>query len=98
MNDDIYRGLYWRDPDHPDDPDECYLVMKVTKWSKLSSDESYPVIKEYSVMNVTQWSKLSSDESYLAMKVSQWWKSSSDESFLVMKVFSDKNYLVLKVI
>ena len=54
--------------------------MKVTQWWKLSSDESYPVIK------VTQQWKLPSDEIYLVMKVMLWWKLSSDESCLVMKV------------
>ena len=29
VSDDTYRRLYWCDPDHPDDPDESYLVMKV---------------------------------------------------------------------
>ena len=28
VSDDTYRRLYWCDPDHPDDPDEIYLVMK----------------------------------------------------------------------
>ena len=45
VSDDTYRRLYWCDPDHPDDPDESYLVMKVTKWWKFSGDESYPVMK-----------------------------------------------------
>ena len=55
-------------------------VMKVIKWWKLSSDESYQV------MNVNKWWKLSSDESYLMMKVILWWKLYSNESYLVMKV------------
>ena len=29
VSDDIYRRLYWCDPDYPDDPDESYQVMKV---------------------------------------------------------------------
>ena len=29
VSDDTYRRLYWCDPDHPNDPDESYLVMKV---------------------------------------------------------------------
>ena len=29
VSDDAYRRLYWCDPDHPDDPDESYPVMKV---------------------------------------------------------------------
>ena len=29
VSDDTYRRLYWCDPDHSDDPDERYLVMKV---------------------------------------------------------------------
>ena len=36
VSDDTYRRYYWCDPD---DPDESYLVMK------LSSDESYLVMK-----------------------------------------------------
>ena len=38
-------------------------VMKVIKWWKLSSDESYQSMK------VIKWWKLSSDESYLLKKV-----------------------------
>ena len=66
--------------------------MKLMKWWKLSSDESYLVMK------VILWWKLSSDESYPVMKVL------SDESYLVMKVTqqwklpSDESYLVMKVI
>ena len=29
VSDDTYRKLHWCDPDHSDDPDESYLVMKV---------------------------------------------------------------------
>ena len=29
VSDYTYRRLYWCDPDHPDDTDESYLVMKV---------------------------------------------------------------------
>ena len=29
VSDDTYRRLYWCDPEHSDDPDESYLVMKV---------------------------------------------------------------------
>ena len=49
--DDTYRRIYWCESDHSDDPDESYLLdesylaMKVTLWRKLSSDESYPVMK-----------------------------------------------------
>ena len=57
VKDDTYRRLYWCDPDDPDDPDESYLVMKVIQWWKLSSDESYLVMK------------VTSDEIYLVMKV-----------------------------
>ena len=63
VRDDTYRRLFWCDPDHPDHPDESYLMMKVTQWWKLHSDESYPVMK------VTEWWKLSSDERYPVMKV-----------------------------
>ena len=48
VSDDTYRRLYWCDPDYsdgPDDPDECYSVVKVINWWKLSSDESYLVVK-----------------------------------------------------
>ena len=30
VSDDTYRRIYWCESDHPDDPDESYLVMKVT--------------------------------------------------------------------
>ena len=29
VSDDTYKRLYWCDPEHPDEPDESYLVMKV---------------------------------------------------------------------
>ena len=29
VSDDTYRRIYWCESDHPDDPDESYLVMKV---------------------------------------------------------------------
>ena len=29
VSDDTSRRIFWCDPDHPDDPDESYLVMKV---------------------------------------------------------------------
>ena len=29
VSDDTNRGLYWCDPEDPDDPEESYLVMKV---------------------------------------------------------------------
>ena len=29
VSDDTYRRLFWCDPDHPDDPEESYLVMNV---------------------------------------------------------------------
>ena len=29
VSEDTYWRLYWCDPDHSDDPDERYLVMKV---------------------------------------------------------------------
>ena len=48
--------------------------MKVTKWWKLSSDESYQVMK------VIKWWKLSSGESYQVMKII------FEESYLVVKV------------
>ena len=40
VSEDTYRRLYWCDPDHSDDPDESYQVMKAIKWWKLTSDES----------------------------------------------------------
>ena len=48
------------DTDKDDEDDEEYEVIK---WRKLSSEESYQVMK------VIKWSKLSSDESYQVMKV-----------------------------
>ena len=42
--------------------------MKAIKWCKLSSDQSYQVMK------VFMWWKLSGDESYSVMKVIKWWK------------------------
>ena len=48
VSDDTFKRLYWCDPDYPggpDDPDERYLVMKVTQCWKLPSDESYLVMK-----------------------------------------------------
>ena len=29
VSDDNYRRLYWCDPEHSEDPDESYLMMKV---------------------------------------------------------------------
>ena len=29
VSDDTYRRIYWCESDHPDDPDESYLVMNV---------------------------------------------------------------------
>ena len=29
VSDDTYRRLFWCDSDHPDDPEESYLVMNV---------------------------------------------------------------------
>ena len=46
-----------------------YQMMKVIKWWKLSSDESYQ-----------KWWKLSSDENYQAKKIIKWWKLSSVKS------------------
>ena len=40
VSDDTFRKRYWCDPDHSDDPDESYLVMKVILWWKLSNDRS----------------------------------------------------------
>ena len=96
VSDDTYRRL--NDPEHPDDPDESYLVMKVILWWKLSRGESCLVMK------VTQWWKLPSHESYPVMKFTQRWQLPSDESYLLMKAIywwklsSDESYLLMKVI
>ena len=73
VSDDTYWRLDWCYSSNWGS-DESYQVMKVMKWWKLSSDESYQL-----------WG-LSSDESYQIMKVIKWWKFSSDESYQVMKV------------
>ena len=44
VSDDTYKRLHWCDSDHPDDPDERYLVMKVIQLWKLPIDESYLVV------------------------------------------------------
>ena len=58
----------------------------VILWWKLSSDESYLVMK------IIFWWKLSSDESYQVMKVINWWKLSSDESYQMVWIRSEKAY------
>ena len=45
VSDYTYKRFNLCDPDHPDHPDESYLVAKVTRWWKLFSDESYLVMK-----------------------------------------------------
>ena len=62
VSDDIYRRLYWCDPDYPDGPDDSDEHDDPDIRWKLSGDESYLVMK------VTLWWKLSTDESYLVMK------------------------------
>ena len=62
-------NLAIEDTDEDDEEDLTDVIpaieeaMKVIKWWKLSSDESYQVRK------VIRWWKLSSDESYRVMKV-----------------------------
>ena len=42
---EVYTDVNTDYSDGPDDPDDFFLVMTVISWWKLSSDESYLVMK-----------------------------------------------------